>query len=93
MAVLFSAEGLDAYAKAFCLRFSPACTPLRLEQQARYGSVCCSFPCTMVDRITPITGNEHIALLEEDYGIGDKWPVIAEDFKQWVIGVSQALRQ
>ncbi|XP_026193561.1 mannitol 2-dehydrogenase [Cyclospora cayetanensis] len=44
------------------------------------------FPCTMVDRITPMTGSEHIALLEEDYGVGDKWPVVAEDFKQWVIG-------
>ncbi|KAL8452979.1 hypothetical protein Emag_002065 [Eimeria magna] len=47
-----------------------------------------SFPCTMVDRITPLTGNEHITLLQEDYGVDDKWPVVAEDFKQWVIGDS-----
>ncbi|KAL8271607.1 hypothetical protein Esti_004463 [Eimeria stiedai] len=47
-----------------------------------------SFPCTMVDRITPLTGNEHITLLREDYGVDDKWPVVAEDFKQWVIGDS-----
>ncbi|KAL8431938.1 hypothetical protein Efla_002775 [Eimeria flavescens] len=40
----------------------------------------------MVDRITPLTGNEHITLLQEDYGVDDKWPVVAEDFKQWVIG-------
>ena len=46
----------------------------------------------MVDRITPVTGTEHIALLEEDYGIGDKWQVVAEDFKQWVIGVINAKR-
>lgn len=42
----------------------------------------------MVDRITPMTANEHLTILEEDYGIADKWPVVAEDFKQWVIGVS-----
>lgn len=47
-----------------------------------------SFPCSMVDRITPLTANEHTTLLEEDYGIQDKWPVVAEDFKQWVIGDS-----
>ncbi|CDJ55996.1 hypothetical protein, conserved [Eimeria maxima] len=44
------------------------------------------FPSTMVDRITPITSKEHITLLEEDYGIKDKWPVVAEDYRQWVIG-------
>ena len=58
---------------------------------AAFGTVCCSFPCTMVDRITPVTANEHITLLEEDYGIGDKWPVVAEDFKQWVIGVRKQI--
>ncbi|CDJ37311.1 hypothetical protein, conserved, partial [Eimeria tenella] len=45
-----------------------------------------SFPCTMVDRITPATSSEHVALLAEDYGVGDKWPVVAEEFRQWVIG-------
>mmetsp|Transcript_23317 Transcript_23317/g.30297 ORF Transcript_23317/g.30297 Transcript_23317/m.30297 type:complete len:776 (-) Transcript_23317:305-2632(-) len=43
------------------------------------------FPNTMVDRITPITEPEHIALCKDDYGVEDGWPVIAEDFLQWVI--------
>ncbi len=44
-----------------------------------------SFPCTMVDRITPGTGPEDIAFLEKEYGIEDRCPVHSEDFIQWVI--------
>uniref|UniRef100_A0A0G4FUV3 Mannitol dehydrogenase C-terminal domain-containing protein n=1 Tax=Chromera velia CCMP2878 TaxID=1169474 RepID=A0A0G4FUV3_9ALVE len=43
------------------------------------------FPCTMVDRITPVTQPEHIELLKVDFRIQDGWPVVAESFKQWVI--------
>ena len=43
------------------------------------------FPSTMVDRITPITVAEDIALLAERYGVIDRWPVFAETFTQWVI--------
>ena len=40
---------------------------------------------TMVDRITPVTEPAHIEMLAADHGIADAWPVIAEDFSQWVI--------
>jgi hypothetical protein len=35
--------------------------------------------------ITPATEPEHKALLREEYGVEDEWPVIAEPFLQWVI--------
>jgi mannitol 2-dehydrogenase len=44
-----------------------------------------SFPCSMVDRITPGTTPALIRELEEHYGIGDQWPVCGEDFRQWVL--------
>jgi mannitol 2-dehydrogenase len=44
-----------------------------------------SFPCTMVDRITPVTAEHDIAALAARYGIIDRWPVFAETFTQWVI--------
>lgn len=44
-----------------------------------------TFPNTMVDRITPVTEAEHIELVARDYMVNDGWPVIAEDFSQWVI--------
>jgi mannitol 2-dehydrogenase len=44
-----------------------------------------SFPCSMVDRITPGTTAALVKELEEDYGIIDGWPVCGEDFCQWVL--------
>lgn len=43
------------------------------------------FPNTMVDRITPVTRPDHVAHLEQEYGLRDHWPVFCEDFTQWVI--------
>ena len=45
----------------------------------------CSFPNTMVDRITPVTAEADVAWLTERYGVIDRWPVFAETFTQWVI--------
>jgi mannitol 2-dehydrogenase len=39
----------------------------------------------MVDRITPVTTPLLVRELEERYGLGDRWPVCAEDFRQWVL--------
>ena len=39
----------------------------------------------MVDRITPGTTPDHIQELSDSFGISDDWPVVAEDFEQWVI--------
>jgi mannitol 2-dehydrogenase len=44
-----------------------------------------SFPCSMVDRITPVTTPLLVRELEERRGIHDNWPVCAEDFRQWVL--------
>lgn len=44
-----------------------------------------AFPNTMVDRITPVTAEEDRAMVREGYGIDDAWPVVCEDFLQWVI--------
>eukprot|EP00922_Rhytidocystis_sp_ex-Travisia-forbesii_P043758 GHVS01065271.1.p1 GENE.GHVS01065271.1~~GHVS01065271.1.p1 ORF type:complete len:877 (+),score=207.57 GHVS01065271.1:96-2726(+) len=43
------------------------------------------FPNTMVDRITPVTAVEHKELLARDFGVLDEWPVVTEEFRQWVI--------
>jgi mannitol 2-dehydrogenase len=45
----------------------------------------CSFPNSMVDRITPVTADSDRAWLLESDGIEDRWPVVAEPFRQWVV--------
>ncbi|CAN7465000.1 mannitol dehydrogenase family protein [Neorhizobium sp. LjRoot104] len=44
-----------------------------------------AFPNSMVDRITPATGQREIDILRQDFGIDDNWPVFCEEFKQWVM--------
>jgi mannitol 2-dehydrogenase len=44
-----------------------------------------TFPCCMVDRITPVTTDEDKKSLSLNDGIDDQWPVVCEDFKQWVV--------
>lgn len=44
-----------------------------------------SFPNSMVDRITPVTAQSDIDILDSEFGIQDQWPVVCEPFKQWVI--------
>ncbi len=44
-----------------------------------------TFPCTMVDRITPNTSDENRSYLKDKYGLQDEVPVFAEQFIQWVI--------
>ena len=44
-----------------------------------------SFPCTMVDRITPATTDADRASIQAMIGMEDAWPVVTEDFVQWVI--------
>lgn len=44
-----------------------------------------AFPNGMVDRITPATGQREIAIVADEYGIEDQWPVFCEEFKQWVL--------
>lgn len=44
-----------------------------------------AFPNGMVDRITPATSPREIALLADNFGIEDNWPVFCESFRQWVL--------
>jgi len=43
------------------------------------------FPNSMVDRITPVTTPDVIAVLADDFGVEDQWPVAAEPFTSWVL--------
>jgi len=43
------------------------------------------FPNSMVDRITPSTTDADRADVATSYGIEDGWPVVCEDFCQWVL--------
>lgn len=44
-----------------------------------------TFPCTMVDRITPATTDADRAHITDVIGMDDAWPVVTEQFVQWVI--------
>lgn len=44
-----------------------------------------AFPNGMVDRITPATTDRERAILAEQFGIEDGWPVFCEGFTQWVL--------
>ena len=45
----------------------------------------CTFPNSMVDRITPVTANSDRQYLLDAYGLIDRWPVVGEPFWQWVL--------
>jgi mannitol 2-dehydrogenase len=45
----------------------------------------CTFPNSMVDRITPVTADGDRTWLVESSGIEDRWPVVSEPFRQWVV--------
>lgn len=44
-----------------------------------------SFPCSMVDRITPATTDADRAYVNAQLGMLDAWPIVTEQFVQWVI--------
>ncbi|MBM6551390.1 mannitol dehydrogenase family protein [Marinomonas ostreistagni] len=44
-----------------------------------------SFPCAMVDRITPKPSPIHVADVQQRFGTDDEMTVMGEDFIQWVI--------
>src|SRR5437763_2194031 len=51
----------------------------------RYIESSCTFPNSMVDRITPQTTDADRTWLRDAAGIDDGWPVVCEPFRQWVI--------
>jgi mannitol 2-dehydrogenase len=52
---------------------------------SHYVEAACTFPNSMVDRITPQTRDSDRAWLRDEIGVEDLWPVVAEPFRQWVI--------
>jgi mannitol 2-dehydrogenase len=44
-----------------------------------------AFPNSVVDRITPETTASHRRLLEAEFGIRDRSPVVSEGYLQWVV--------
>jgi mannitol 2-dehydrogenase len=52
---------------------------------ARWVESKCTFPSSMVDRITPQTSDADRNWLREELGVDDGWPVVAEPFRQWVV--------
>ncbi|MCA1599952.1 MAG: mannitol dehydrogenase family protein, partial [Chloroflexi bacterium] len=44
-----------------------------------------AFPSSMVDRITPEMTDEDRALVARLCGVADRWPVVTEPFKQWIV--------
>lgn len=57
----------------------------RGAELVRYLERECTFPNSMVDRITPQTRDSDRAWLRDEVGIDDAWPVVCESFRQWVI--------
>jgi mannitol 2-dehydrogenase len=57
----------------------------RGKELVRFVESACTFPNSMVDRITPQTTDDDRAWLRDEIGIDDGWPVVAEPFRQWVI--------
>lgn len=67
--------------RGIVVRYAELCDP----ELAAYIAGQVSFPCTMVDRITPATQDADRVTVEKATGCGDAWPVVSEPFKQWVI--------
>jgi mannitol 2-dehydrogenase len=57
----------------------------RGDELVRYLESSCTFPNSMVDRITPQTTDADRARLRDEVGIDDGWPVVCEPFRQWVL--------
>ena len=57
----------------------------RSDELVRFVQTACTFPNSMVDRITPQTSDDDRAWLRETIGFEDGWPVVSETFRQWVL--------
>ena len=57
----------------------------RSDDLVRWVETACSFPNSMVDRITPQTTDADRAFLRDECGLDDGWPVVSEPFRQWVL--------
>jgi mannitol 2-dehydrogenase len=44
-----------------------------------------TFPNSMIDRITPITTDDIVETIKAKFQIDDAWPVVCEDYIQWIL--------
>lgn len=58
---------------------------LRDEELGAWIDAHAAFPSSMVDRITPTTTPEERDSIVAELGVADRWPVIAEPFRQWIV--------
>jgi mannitol 2-dehydrogenase len=58
---------------------------LRDPDLAAWIAASVTFPSSMVDRITPETSPAARDEVEEAFGVPDRWPVVTEPYRQWVI--------
>jgi mannitol-1-phosphate/altronate dehydrogenase len=58
---------------------------LRDERLADWIAGRVAFPSSMVDRITPKTRPCDQAMVARRFGIEDRWPVMTEEFSQWIV--------
>ena len=73
--------GNGAAARAATLAACEARSP----DLARWAEATCTFPTSMVDRITPATTDADRDWLRATWGVADAWPVVCEPFRQWVL--------
>jgi mannitol 2-dehydrogenase len=81
---ILSCDNLPANGDA-ARRATLAAAARRGDSLADWVAEHCSFPSSMVDRITPVTADGDRRWLREAVGIDDRWPVVAEPFRQWVL--------
>jgi fructuronate reductase/mannitol 2-dehydrogenase len=58
---------------------------LRDEELAAWIEEHVAFPSSMVDRITPSADEDDVALVEREFGVEDRRPVVTERFRQWIV--------
>src|SRR3989442_7728954 len=81
---ILSCDNLPGNGKTAGAAITTVCQS-RSAELARYVEEYCTFPNSMVDRITPQTAATDRAWLSQVVGLDDAWPVVAESFRQWVI--------
>jgi mannitol 2-dehydrogenase len=74
-------EGNGDVARAAFTRYADRAHPGLSEWMTEHTK----FPNSMVDRITPVTTADVIAGLADEFGVRDRWPVVAEPFTTWAL--------
>ncbi|MEN2741648.1 mannitol dehydrogenase family protein [Microbacterium sp. X-17] len=74
-------EGNGHVARRSVVSFAQLVDP----ELAEWIEVSVRFPSSMVDRITPVTTDADREWVAKEFGADDAWPVIGENFDQWVL--------